>query len=87
MTTTLDICTACDKPFINEETKNFIYDLNLPLIARQSAEKHEGELCVYCMRDQITRDTGLLFVTVYEVQLHERIMIYGGNENEETNNQ
>lgn len=81
MEQTLCICKACDKPFINEETEQFIYQLDLPKFARETAHDHMGELCVYCMRDQITKETGIVFVTVYEIQLQEKIMIWEENEN------
>lgn len=79
--TTINVCAGCENTYVSEETKSFIYSLNLPKYAAETAKDHEESLCVYCMRDQITRETGIVFVTCYEVVLQEKIMIW-----EEENN-
>lgn len=79
--TTMNMCACCEKPYVSEETETFIYSLNLPLSAAKVAEEHGDSLCIYCLRDQITRDTGIMFVTCYEVVLQEKIMIWEDENN------
>jgi hypothetical protein len=80
MNNTLNICAKCDQPYILEEVKEFVVHINLPLEGEKSADKHKKELCIYCLRDTITRETGIPFVTVYEVILQEKIMVWTDQE-------
>tara|TARA_R100001079_G_scaffold30727_1_gene15674 strand:+ start:71 stop:316 length:246 start_codon:yes stop_codon:yes gene_type:complete len=72
----IDCCKSCDEPFDASETERFIYSLDLPSNVKREARRVEKKLCVPCLQDYITDEFGIKFLTIYEILLQEKTIIW-----------